>query len=97
MATDKEVEKKRKDVEALRLKIAEEQTKIATNTHEAENDLVLAQLTAEENRLQAEYDQVHALANKSNLKASVKEQTSQILDGPEAADLEGQTAIAEGK
>lgn len=75
MASDQELQAKRESVEKLRAQVADAETKRVTAERELSNDITIAQLDAEEARLQAQL----AEARRTATKTAVKEGTSNTL------------------
>lgn len=80
MASASDIQKARDRVEKMRGQVAETRDSIAQKAREADGDLELARLTAEEDRLKNELE-VLKEADKQ-LGASVKDQVTQISEGP---------------
>lgn len=79
--TDKEVDQARARVDKLREQKAELQLKISANATAAENAYKLANLSAEEERLKAEVDQLKELAKPKVQQAVTDSVVEQVSEG----------------
>lgn len=85
--TDEELQKKREENEKLRSQIAAAEAKRVQNEQLASNDIVAAQLDAENARLQAELTLAQDGAKKSTINEGTADLTATVKDDLKAADL----------
>lgn len=88
MATDAEVAAKKKKVKQLREKVRVEQGKTLKGTVEADNEIKLARLDAEEARLNAELEATKELNDAKARKAALADEVDQFKTEPETPNLD---------
>jgi hypothetical protein len=95
VASDQEVESKRKEVEKLREQVSSAQTEAERNAREKSNDISLAQLETEEARLQTELLRAREAGKKSNLNAGMSQTLDTAKEQQKAAEQQA-SALKEG-
>lgn len=82
MATDEEVNKRQAEIAALQLEAQAARLDAVTANREQDNDVLMAQMDAEEARLKAQIEEAKALSNAKAVRAATADQVDAVLGEP---------------